>query len=39
MGSINRSLLSAGLVDELSLLILPLADATAGTPTTFDVDK
>jgi riboflavin biosynthesis pyrimidine reductase len=35
-GRINGSLLNAGLVDELSLLILPIADGTAGTPTTFE---
>lgn len=36
-GHINGSLLNAGLIDELSLLILPLADGTAKTPTTFEV--
>ena len=36
-GSINGSLLNAGLIDEVSLLILPLADGTANTSTTFDV--
>jgi riboflavin biosynthesis pyrimidine reductase len=36
-GNINGSLLNAGLIDELSLLILPLADGTSGTPTTFEI--
>lgn len=38
-GHINGSLLSAGVVDELSLLILPLADGSTGTPTTFEVGE
>ena len=38
-GHINGSLLSAGVIDELSLLILPLADGTTGTPTTFEIPK
>ena len=29
---INGSLLSAGLIDEISIFALPLADGTAGTP-------
>jgi riboflavin biosynthesis pyrimidine reductase len=36
-GNINGSVLNAGLIDELSLLILPLADGIAGTPTTFEI--
>jgi riboflavin biosynthesis pyrimidine reductase len=36
-GRINGSLLNAGLIDELGLLVLPLADGTAGTPTAFEV--
>jgi riboflavin biosynthesis pyrimidine reductase len=36
-GNINGSLLNAGLIDEVSLLVLPLADGTANTPTTFEV--
>lgn len=36
-GNLNGSLLNAGLVDEISLLILPLADGTASSPTTFEV--
>lgn len=38
-GHINGSLLSAGLIDEVSLLLLPLADGTANTPTTFEVSE
>jgi riboflavin biosynthesis pyrimidine reductase len=38
-GNINGSLLRAGLIDELSLLVLPLADGTAGTPTTFEITQ
>jgi riboflavin biosynthesis pyrimidine reductase len=36
-GGINGSLLNAGLIDEISLLILPIADGTINTATTFDV--
>jgi riboflavin biosynthesis pyrimidine reductase len=36
-GHINGSLLNAGLIDELSLLILPVADGTINSPTTFEV--
>jgi len=36
-GNINGSLLNAGLIDELSLLILPVADGTINSPTTFEV--
>ncbi|HEV2572230.1 MAG TPA: RibD family protein [Beijerinckiaceae bacterium] len=35
-GGINGSFLSAGLIDEISLLIMPLADGTMNVPTTFD---
>jgi riboflavin biosynthesis pyrimidine reductase len=38
-GHINGSLLNEGLIDELSLLILPLADGTPDAPTTFEVSK
>lgn len=38
-GHINGSLLNDGLIDELSLLILPLADGTPGAPTTFEVSS
>ncbi|MDE1992488.1 MAG: dihydrofolate reductase family protein [Rhizobiaceae bacterium] len=35
-GGINGAFLSAGLIDEISLLILPVADGGADMPTTFD---
>src|SRR5260370_4016472 len=35
-GRINRSFLSAGLIDELSILIAPVADGSLGTPPLFD---
>jgi riboflavin biosynthesis pyrimidine reductase len=38
-GNINGSLLNEGLIDELSLLIAPVADGTPQTPTTFDVSN
>ena len=38
-GHINGSLLNEGLIDELSLLLLPLADGTPKTPTTFEVGE
>jgi 2,5-diamino-6-(ribosylamino)-4(3H)-pyrimidinone 5'-phosphate reductase len=37
-GGINGSILRAGLVDELSLLVAPVADGRAGMATLFDVD-
>lgn len=37
-GKVNGSFLKAGLVDELSLLLLPLADGSMGTPSVFDVE-
>ncbi|MBN9381978.1 MAG: RibD family protein [Chitinophagaceae bacterium] len=35
-GGLNASFLRAGLIDELSVLYLPLADGTAGAPSLFD---
>lgn len=35
-GKINGSFLAAGLVDELSVLIAPVADGSTGTPSLFD---
>jgi riboflavin biosynthesis pyrimidine reductase len=35
-GGINGSFLSAGLIDEISLMILPVADGVDGAPTLFD---
>ena len=37
-GRINGAMLRAGLVDEVSLLIAPVADGRIGTPALFDVD-
>ncbi len=37
-GGINGSFLEAGLIDELSILIAPVADGSMGTPTLFDTD-
>jgi 2,5-diamino-6-(ribosylamino)-4(3H)-pyrimidinone 5'-phosphate reductase len=36
-GKINGSMLRAGLIDELSLLVAPAADGSMGTPALFDV--
>lgn len=38
-GNINGSVLKAGLVDELSLIVLPLADGSPNTPSVFDITK
>ncbi|QJX48922.1 RibD family protein [Hymenobacter taeanensis] len=38
-GHLNGSLLNAGLIDELSLLLLPLADGTPKSTTTFEVSE
>ncbi|MGI4749781.1 MAG: dihydrofolate reductase family protein [Janthinobacterium lividum] len=38
-GHLNGSLLNAGLIDELSLLVLPIADGTPKSPTTFEVSE
>jgi riboflavin biosynthesis pyrimidine reductase len=37
-GKINGSFLAANLIDELSVLVAPVADGSIGTPTLFDVD-
>lgn len=37
-GKINGSFLAADLIDELSVLIAPVADGSMGTPTLFDVE-
>jgi riboflavin biosynthesis pyrimidine reductase len=36
-GKINGSVLNAGLIDEISILVLPLADGAANASTTFEV--
>lgn len=37
-GSINGSMLRAGLVDEVSVLLAPVVDGRVGTPALFDVE-
>jgi riboflavin biosynthesis pyrimidine reductase len=36
-GKINGTLLAADLIDELSVLIAPVADGSVGSPSLFDV--
>jgi len=36
-GSINGSMLRAGLVDEVSVLVAPVVDARVGTAAVFDI--
>lgn len=38
-GKINGSFLAADLIDELSILVVPVADGSIGTPALFDVEK
>lgn len=38
-GKINGSFLAANLIDELSILVGPVADGSVGTPSLFDVEK
>lgn len=38
-GKINGSFLAADLIDELSLLVAPIADGSTGTPSLFDSEK
>jgi riboflavin biosynthesis pyrimidine reductase len=38
-GKINGSFLAADLIDELSILVGPVADGSSGTPTLFDVEE
>src|ERR1051326_5442125 len=38
-GHVNGSLLNEGLIDEVSLLIVPIADGTPKMPTTFEVSE
>lgn len=37
-GRINGGMLRAGLIDEVSLLVAPVADGRVGTPALFDID-
>lgn len=38
-GKINGSFLAADLIDELSILVAPVADGKPGTPSLFDVER
>jgi 2,5-diamino-6-(ribosylamino)-4(3H)-pyrimidinone 5'-phosphate reductase len=38
-GTVNGSFLHAGLIDEFSHLVVPIADGAKGVPTSFDVDE
>lgn len=38
-GGLNGSLLAAGLIDEISLLVCPFADGSREVPTVFDITK
>lgn len=38
-GSINGSFLAADLIDELSVLVVPIADGSVGTPSLFDASE
>ena len=38
-GKINGSFLAANLIDELSILVAPIADGSIGTPSLFDADR
>ena len=38
-GKINGAMLAAGLIDEISLLLAPVADGAMETPTLFDVEQ
>ncbi len=38
-GIVNGSFLEAGLIDEISHIVVPLADGSIGTPTIFDVRR
>lgn len=38
-GHVNGSFLKAGLIDELSLVLAPLADGTIGAPTIFEAEE
>ena len=37
-GKINGTMMRSGLIDEVSLLITPVADGRVGTPSLFDID-
>ena len=37
-GKINGAMLRAGLIDEVSVLVAPVADGRTGTPALFDIE-
>ncbi len=38
-GRVNGGMLAAGLIDEVSILVVPVADGCVGTPAVFDIDR
>ena len=38
-GRVNGGMLAAGLIDEVSILVVPVADGRVGTPAVFEVDR
>ena len=38
-GRINGGMLAAGLIDEVSILLVPVADGRVGTPALFDIER
>jgi 2,5-diamino-6-(ribosylamino)-4(3H)-pyrimidinone 5'-phosphate reductase len=38
-GKVNGSFMKAGLIDEVSLVLAPVADGTIGSPATFDIQE
>src|SRR6266513_2845375 len=38
-GRVNGGMLAAGLIDEVSILVVPVADGRVGTPAVFDVER
>src|SRR5438876_7294102 len=38
-GRINGGMLAAGLIDEVSILVVPVADGRVGTPAVFDIER
>src|SRR5438552_772572 len=38
-GRVNGGMLAAGLIDEVSILVVPVADGRVGTPAVFDIDR
>ena len=37
-GQVNGGMLAAGLIDEVSILVVPVADGRVGTPAVFDIE-